>query len=57
MTYRVEYFDVAVNSWVVSSRHKGERYAVINAEVISTSRKCAVRVIHEGLIVYAVEGK
>ena len=49
---RVEIFDVAQNNWTINSWHKNKEHAVINADVISKSRKCRARVICEGLIVH-----
>lgn len=51
---RVEIFDVEANGWIKISWHKDEEHAIINADVIAKSRKCWVRVINKGLIVYQV---
>lgn len=50
--YRVEIF--SDNEWVISSWHRREDMARINADVISKSRTCHARVIFDGLIIYEV---
>jgi hypothetical protein len=44
-------------SWEFYSSHGGETVAKINAETISSSRKCAARVKHKGTTVYEVGTK
>lgn len=51
---RLEIFDVEMNNWITKSTHKNEEHAIINADVLAKSRKCWVRVINKGLIVYQV---
>lgn len=50
MIYRVEYFSVTDNSWVKSSTHRNEEYALVNMEVLILGGKTA-RVIHNGRII------
>jgi hypothetical protein len=40
------------NEWIIMSWHKNVDNAIINAEVIYRSRKCDVRVISEGKVVW-----
>lgn len=47
--FRVEYLNGA--AWVRHSWHINQDIAVINAEVIHKSRRCAARVISHGKIV------
>lgn len=47
---RVELF--SNNEWTLISWHKNVDNAIINAEVIYRSRKCSVRVISKGNIVW-----
>lgn len=47
---RVELF--SNNEWILISWHKNMDNAIINAEVIHRSRKCDIRVITEGNIVW-----
>ena len=47
---RVELF--SNNEWILISWHKNVDNAIINAEVIYRSRKCDVRVISKGNIVW-----
>lgn len=47
---RVELF--SNNEWILMSWHKNVDNAIINAEVIYRSRKCGVRVISEGKVVW-----
>ena len=51
---RVEILDHELNNWITTSTHKNEENAIINADVISKSRKCRARVIHKGNIVFEV---
>lgn len=51
MKYQVEYLDGAM--WIRSSRHKNEVNAIINADVLHSSRGCPARVIYEGKVVWA----
>jgi|GEM_PF-5813265 hypothetical protein len=51
---RVEIF--TNNEWVINSWHKNLDHAIINAEVLYVSRKCDIRVINEGKIVWAKGG-
>lgn len=55
-TYRVETWSSSDNCYIQHSAHKNEDHAKINAEVVSKSRKCEVRVIYEGSIIYLVKG-
>jgi hypothetical protein len=50
--YIVESFED--NEWGSRSYHKNEEWALINADVTYTSRKCAVRVIKDGKIFYEI---
>jgi hypothetical protein len=52
--YRVEIF--TDNEWHRWSTHKHQENAVFNAEVISKSRRCDVRVIYKGEIVFQRRG-
>lgn len=47
---RVELFKD--NEWILISWHKNVDNAIVNAEVIYRSRKCDVRVISEGNVVW-----
>jgi hypothetical protein len=40
------------NEWVESSWHKNYEIAEINAEVILKSKKCPVRIVYDGKIIY-----
>ncbi len=40
------------NEWIIMSWHKNVDNAIINAKVIYRSRKCDVRVISEGKVVW-----
>jgi hypothetical protein len=51
---RVEIFDVELNNYIISSWHKTEDIAIINADVISKSRQTKAQVITNGNIVYEV---
>jgi hypothetical protein len=48
--YRVEYFDIADNTWQMSSTHRNKDYAVVNMAVLIQGGKAA-RVICDGKIV------
>jgi hypothetical protein len=50
--YIVESFED--NNWIKQSYHQNEEWALINADVTYTSRKCAVRVIKDGKIFYEI---
>lgn len=50
--YRVEYYDPKQNDWIPFSRHKDELFAIINADVVSKSRKTKARVISGRSIIY-----
>ena len=53
MKYRVEFFDIKDNCWIVSSRHNNQDFAVLNADVILQRKGVSeCRVIHNGNIVY-----
>lgn len=52
---RVELF--VKNNWVRKSWHKNEEYAIINADMLSESRKCDARVICDGNVVHYKEYK
>jgi len=41
-------------NWVISSRHKNEENAIINANIISKSRKCESRGIFQGEIIFKI---
>jgi hypothetical protein len=53
--YRVEIFQD--NEWRKWSTHKHEENAIFNAEVIAKSRKCDVRVIYKGQIIWRGDEK
>jgi hypothetical protein len=48
--YQVEYFSIKDNSWVKSSTHLNEEYAIINMDVLC-QRGTAARIIHNGKII------
>jgi hypothetical protein len=50
--YKVEYYDPKQNDWIPFSRHKNESSAIINADVVSKSRKTQARVISGRTIIY-----
>lgn len=56
--YTVEIFiinsDMPNGNWVISSKHRNEENAIINANIISKSRKCESRVIFQGEIIYKI---
>ena len=52
---RVEIF--TNNEWMINSWHKNLDIAIINAEVLYASRKCDIRVISDGKIVWAKGGE
>lgn len=51
---KLELFDVEQNNWIIKSWHKDTEHAIINADVISKSRKCRARVIYKGNIIFEV---
>lgn len=53
--YRVEYYNPKQNDWVTFSRHKNESSAIINADVVSKSRKTRARVILGKCIIHEAE--
>jgi len=53
--YRVELF--VDNEWHRWSTHKHQENAIFNAEVISKSRGCDVRVIFRGQIIWRGDDK
>jgi hypothetical protein len=50
--YKVEYYDPKQKDWIHFSRHKNEYSAIINADVVSKSRKTKARVISGRSIIY-----
>jgi hypothetical protein len=53
--YKVEYYDSKQLDWIPFSRHKNESSAIINADVVSKSRKTRARVISGRSIIYEAE--
>ena len=51
--YKVDYFDVEENNWVLSSFHKNKEYAVINMQVLVLSGKKARVIYKSNIIEYA----
>jgi hypothetical protein len=50
--YKVEYYDPKQKDWIHFSRHKNEYSGIINADVVSKSRKTKARVISGRSIIY-----
>ncbi len=50
MNHKVEIF--TNNEWHIFSWHRNLENAIINAEVISKSRKCPARIVYGGKIVW-----
>lgn len=53
--YKVEYYDSKQLDWIPFSRHKNESSAIINADVVSKSRKTRARVILGKCIIHEAE--